>query len=102
MKSFREFLNGLLNDFRDMSNGQPDIILIKELQRILGSLTKIIKIIETHFFLKKELNREQPDSLSAEDLISNLKKLEHYINFQDQQVFLLSLCLSKEMISGCS
>lgn len=35
---------------------------------------------------KKGLNRDQADSLNAENVISTLKKLEHYLNFQDQQV----------------
>lgn len=47
---------------------------------------QVLIFLSQKFHLILELNREQTDSLSCENLINNLKKLEHYLNFQDQQV----------------
>ena len=37
MKSFREFLNGLDTDFKEVNNGKIDIILVRELRKFLAS-----------------------------------------------------------------
>ena len=90
MKSFRNFLAVLIKDFYDLKTSKFDqnsFDLIMELRKMLASINES-QILITFSIL--ELNQEQPDSLSAESLISTLKKLEHYINFQDQQVFVSS------------
>ena len=49
---------------------------------------------------KKGLNKDQNDSLNAENVISTLKKLEHYLNFQDQQVNFLKTSYFYESFFG--
>ena len=44
MKSFREFINSLMKDFKELknvNNDQNDFTLIKELQKILTSMYQI-------------------------------------------------------------
>lgn len=89
MNRFREFLRNLIKDSNILRNYREcdynSIYLVKSLANMLSSKLK------SYIFLrnfKKELNRDQNDSLNSENVINTFKKLDHYLNFQDQQVLI--------------